>query len=188
MITIDNTIISDDLIEKEFVCDLKKCKGECCVSGDEGAPLEEEEISLLEDYIDRIKPYMTEQGKRVIEKTGIFDYGASGEFVTPLVNDCECAFTIFKDGIAFCAIEKAFLEKKIKFQKPISCHLYPVRIQKYKDYEAVNYHQWHICKSATRTGRNLGVPVYEFLKEPLIRKFGEKWYKKLEEEAKSGKK
>ena len=119
---------------------------------------------------------------------GIFDYGASGEFVTPLVNDCECAFTIFKDGIAFCAIEKSFLEKKIKFQKPISCHLYPVRIQKYKDYEAVNYHQWHICKSATRTGRNLGVPVYEFLKEPLIRKFGEKWYKKLEEEVLSRKK
>jgi len=184
MITIDNTIISDELIEKKFVCDLKKCKGECCVEGDEGAPLEEEEISIIEDYIDLIKPYMTEQGRKVVEKTGVFDYGADGDFVTPLVNDCECAFTILKDGIAFCAIEKAFLEKKINFQKPISCHLYPVRIKKYKDFEAVNYHQWHVCNPATKLGEKLGVPVYKFLKEPLIRKYGKQWYQKLKEEAK----
>ena len=183
MITIDNTIISNELIEKKFVCDLKKCKGECCVEGDEGAPLEEEEISIIEDYIDRIKPYMTEEGRKVVEKIGVFDYGADGDFVTPLVNERECAFTIFENGIAFCAIEKAFLEKEIDFQKPISCHLYPIRIQKYKDFEAVNYHQWHVCNCAVKLGEKLDVPVYEFLKEPLIRKYGEQWYKKLEEEA-----
>lgn len=183
MITIDNTIISDELIEKKFVCDLRKCKGECCVSGDEGAPLEEEEISLLEDYIDRIKLYMTDEGKRIINKIGVFDYGADGDYVTPLVNDRECAFTIFEKGIAFCAIEKAFNDKNSEFQKPISCHLYPIRIKKYNDYYAVNYHKWPICKSALKNGETLNVAVFKFLKEPLIRKFGEKWYDKLEKEA-----
>jgi hypothetical protein len=189
MIIIDNTIISDHLLEVRFCCDLAACKGACCVEGDAGAPLEEDEISEIEDYIDDIKPYMTPEGKDVIEQNGVFDYDSDGELVTPLVNDNECAFVYFEKEIAFCAIEKAWNEKKIKFQKPISCHLYPVRLGKLNDMTAVNYHQWDVCKPAVIKGDRLGLPVYKFLKDPLTRKFGEEWYQKLEDIAreKSGK-
>jgi len=179
MITIDNTIVSDDLRDVHFVCNLKKCKGDCCVYGDAGAPLEVEEISIIEDLLDDIKPYMTPQGIAVVAETGVFDYDADGNFVTPLIGDKDCAFIRFDDGIAHCAIEKAYHEGKIKFQKPISCHLYPVRIQKFKDYEAVNYHNWQLCSMALVKGKRLGVPLYEFLKEPLIRNYGKAWYEKL---------
>jgi hypothetical protein len=183
MILIDDTIISDDLIEVKFCCDLAACKGACCVKGDAGAPLEEEEISIIEDYIDHIKPYMVEKGREVVEANGIFDYDADGNFVTPLVNDRECAFVYFKNNIAYCAIEKAWSEKKIDFQKPISCHLYPVRLNRINDLTAVNYHHWSICNPAIKKGRDIGLPLYKFLKDPLIRKFGEEWFQKLEKEA-----
>lgn len=180
MISIENTIISDDLKDVCFVCDLKKCKGACCVEGDAGAPLDVEEISIIEDDIDFIKPYMTAEGIAVIEKTGVFEYDTQGNIVTPLVNQCQCAFVYFEDEIAKCAIEKAWEQKKIKFQKPVSCHLYPVRINNYKDFDAVNYNKWDICEKALVNGKRLNVKVYEFLKEPLIRKYGLKWYKELE--------
>ncbi|MFZ4399141.1 MAG: DUF3109 family protein [Bacteroidales bacterium] len=179
MISIDNTIISDDLNEVCFVCDLKKCKGACCVEGDAGAPLDAEEISILEDEIDVIKPYMRPEGIAVIEQNGVFEMDAWGNTVTPLVNQRECAFVYFEDEIAFCAIEKAWEQKKLKFQKPISCHLYPVRINQYNDFDAVNYQRWHICEKAVVNGKRLNIKVYEFLKEPLIRKYGLKWYKEL---------
>ena len=182
MILIDDTIISDDLIQVKFCCNLVACKGACCVEGDAGAPLEEEEISIIEDYIDFIKPYMVERGREVVEANGIFDYDADGNFVTPLVNDRECAFVYFKNNIAYCAIEKAWLEKKIDFQKPISCHLYPVRLSRINDLTAVNYHHWSICNPALKKGKEYGLPLYQFLKDPLIRKFGEEWFKKLEKE------
>ena len=179
MIVIDDKTVSDDLVDVNFVCNLKKCKGACCVEGDAGAPLSEEEISLLEDSLDEVKPHMTKKGLTVVEEMGVFEYDMAGEFVTPLVNGRECAFANFTDGIAWCAIEKAFDEGKIKFQKPVSCHLYPIRITSYETYDAINYHEWPICRMALVHGRRLGVPLYKFLKYPLIRRYGEAWYLEL---------
>ena len=179
MILLENTLISDDLQTVHFVCDLSKCKGACCVEGDAGAPLEEEEISLLEDYIDEIKSYMGAGGIEEIVKTGVFDYDADGKYVTPLVNGNECAFVYFEESIARCAIEKACQEKKIPFPKPLSCHLYPVRIKELHEGEALNYHKWHICNKALENGMKLKTPLYLFLEEALIRKYGRNWYNRL---------
>lgn len=180
MIIIDNTIVSDDLKKECFVCDLSKCKGACCVEGDAGAPLDEDEISILEDSIDYILPYMRQEGINEVSNNGVFDYDVHGHYVTPLVNGKECAFVVFDDeGVAMCAIENAWKEGKTTFRKPISCHLYPVRLSSYKDFEAVNYHQWHICKPAVEYGKKLKVPVHAFLKEALIRKYGERYYEQL---------
>jgi len=179
MIRLDNTLLSDDLRDVHFCCDLQQCKGACCVEGDAGAPLEEEEISLLEDYIETIKLFMVPKGIREVEKTGIFDYDAEGKFVTPLVNGNECCYVYLEAGIARCAIEKAFQEKAIPFPKPLSCHLYPVRIKQLRDHEAVNYHKWHICNKALENGMKLKTPLYRFLEEALIRKYGRSWYNKL---------
>ncbi len=182
MYIVNETLVSDELKNVYFSCDLSQCHGNCCVEGDAGAPLEEEEISVLEDIIDEIKPYMSEQGVKVIEKTGIFDYDADGTYVTPLINDRECAFAVFENGIAFCAIEKAWKEKKISFQKPISCHLYPVRLAQVGQYIAVNYDRWDICQAALLKGKREKVPLYEYLKTPLIRRFGNAWYNQLKKE------
>ena len=188
MIPVDHTLISDDLYLVRFACPIEKCKGACCVEGDAGAPLTEEEIAQLEDHIEDIKPFMTDRGIREIEETGIFDYDAMADFVTPLVKGLECAFTNFKDEIAYCAIEKAYEEGVIYFQKPVSCHLYPIRIQDYSQFAAVNYHHWEICDDACSLGKELQVPVYKFVKQALVRKFGEAWYKELEEIAEQLKK
>ncbi len=181
MISIENTLISDDLRDIRFVCDLEKCHGACCVEGDAGAPLEEEEIAWIEDSIDEIKPFMVTEGIEAIDKNGVFDYDMFGHFVTPLVNDQECAFVYFENGTARCAIEKAFQEGKISFAKPISCHLYPIRVSGYKDFDALNYHEWHICHEALKNGKMNNVPLYKFLKDALIRKYGENWYRELEQ-------
>lgn len=180
MIIIGNTIVSDDLREAFFSCNLSECFGACCVDGDAGAPLEENEIGILEDMLQEIIPFMSDKGKDVVRKNGVFDYDSFGHFVTPLVYEKECAFVVVDEkGIAFCAIEQAFLEKRISFQKPISCHLYPVRINNHTDFDAVNYHQWHICKSACKKGEEQKILLYKFLKTPLIRKFGQNWYDEL---------
>ncbi len=186
MINIGRTIISEDVIKVQFMCDLKSCHGDCCVEGDEGAPLEENEIGIIEDSLEEIVPYMRKEGVEVVDKNGVFDYGMDGDYVTPLVNGRECAFVYFENNISYCAIEKAFLEGKIDFKKPISCHLYPIRITEYADFDAVNYHQWPICSPALSYGKELGVAVYQMLKEPLIRKYGSKWYQELEDEISSG--
>lgn len=180
MIKIDNTIVSDDLLNVRFCCDLNACKGECCVDGDAGAPLDEEEISILEDHIDKIKPYMSPESMVVVERMGVFDYDMTGKFCTPLVNDRECVFVVFDEfKIARCAIEMAYKEGKIKFQKPVSCHLYPVRITCYDSFDAVNYHKWHICQKALDNGARNNIPLYEFLKDALLRKYGRQWYNSL---------
>ena len=179
MIAVKNILVSDDLHLVYFSCPLEKCKGACCVEGDAGAPLTEEEIANLEDHIESIKPFMTRRGIKEVERTGIFDYDAQGELVTPLVRGLECAFTNFSDGIAFCSIEKAFEEGSIKFRKPLSCHLYPIRISRLKEGEAENYHKWEICKKALREGNKLGVPLYKFCRDALIRKYGREWYEEL---------
>ncbi len=180
MIAIDNTLVSEHLLEKKFVCDLNACKGECCVAGDSGAPLEFGEIAIMESVLDKVKPYLPKDGLKAIEKQGVFVIDEDKDYTTPLVKGKHCAFTYFEDSIAKCAIENAFYDGKITWKKPISCHLYPVRITKHKNYDAVNYHKWEICKPACECGAKLDVPVYKFLREPLVRKYGEEWYKQLE--------
>jgi hypothetical protein len=179
MIIIDDVLVSDEIKDIYFSCNLKACRGDCCVEGDAGAPLEEEEISVLEDYLDEIIPYMTEEGIEAVKLTGVFDYDMDAEYVTTLVNNRECAFVYYENGIALCAIEKAWLDGKINFRKPVSCHLYPVRLDKVGDKIAVNYHRWSICAPALKAGRENGVPLYKYLKTPLERKFGKTWYQKL---------
>ena len=179
MIAVDNILISDDIKEICFACNLKKCLGECCVAGDAGAPLEEHEISILEDDINQIKPYMTEAGIEVVQKNGVFEYDYDGEYVTPLVNGEECAFVVVENSISFCAIEKAWKDGKTEFQKPVSCHLYPIRLSNVGPDIAVNYHAWDVCKPALEEGKKTEVPLYKYLKNPLIRKFGTEWYEKL---------
>jgi hypothetical protein len=186
MIAIDKTLISEDLLDKKFVCDLNACKGACCVAGDSGAPLEKEELPILESIVDKVKPYMVKKGIKAVEKFGSYVIDSDGDFTTTLVSPgAECAFVFFDENkIAKCAIEQAFYDGKINWKKPISCHLYPVRITKHKEYDAVNYDKWSICKPACDCGTKLDVPVYKFLKEPLIRKYGKEWFKQLEQSAK----
>jgi hypothetical protein len=183
MIVVENTLISELIAEKKFVCDLSICKGECCVAGDAGAPLEESEVPVLEKYYPDYKEYLTEQGIKTISKHGFFELDDDNDYLTPLVREEKyCAYAYFDGEIAKCAIEKAFNEGKIDFKKPISCHLYPIRITAFKDVDALNYHDWDVCQSACKQGEKLNVPVYKFLKEPLQRKYGKEWYEALEEE------
>ncbi len=181
MLQIDDTIISLDLLDEQFVCDLTSCKGICCIEGDDGAPLEPEEVKVIQDLLPLIWDDLSDVSKEVINKQGVSYIDDDGEPVTSIVNGAECVFT-FTDtnGICKCAIEKAFREGKTDFYKPISCHLYPVRLQKYNEYIAVNYHRWSVCNCARKLGVKLKVPVYQFLKEPLIRKFGTEWFEQLE--------
>lgn len=180
MIQIDDTIISTDVLKKEFVCNLQKCKGICCVEGDSGAPLDPDELSLLDEIYPKIKPYLRPEGIAAIEQQGTSIQDWEGDWVTPLVENAECAYVIFDEkGMTKCGIEKAYEEGVVEYKKPISCHLYPVRVQKHKTFTAVNYHQWNICSDACSLGKELGVTVGEFLKEPLIRKFGKDWYEQL---------
>jgi len=182
MIAIENTLVSEDILDKKFVCDLNACKGQCCVSGESGAPLEESELHRMEKILDKIKPYMSSEGIAEVERQGVFVVDLDGDYVTPLVGgDKHCAFVCFDaSNIAKCAIEKAYYEGKIKFKKPISCHLYPIRVEKTKYYTNLNYSKWDICSSACKCGDALDVPIYRFLKDPLIRKFGKRWFNKLE--------
>ena len=180
MLQIDDTIISLDLFDEKFVCDLASCKGECCIEGDAGAPLEHDEIKIIENLLPVIWDDLTEASKEVIKKQGVYYIDEDEEPVTSIVNGAECVFTYTdENGICKCAIEKAFREGKTDFYKPVSCHLYPVRLQKYKEFTAVNYHRWKICNCARSLGSELNVPVYRFLKEPLTRRFGAEWYKQL---------
>jgi hypothetical protein len=179
VLQIDNTIISLDVFEKKFKCDLSKCRGKCCVYGDSGAPLEKDEVKLLEEIYPEVKPFLRPEGIMAIEEQGTSMVDSDGDDVTPLINHKECAYTIIENGIYFCAIESAYLKKKIKFQKPISCHLFPVRTKDYPEFTAVNYEKWEICKDAVKLGHEEDVSVVDFLKQALIRKFGKKWYKKL---------
>lgn len=179
MISVGNAVISDDIADKFFVCDLNKCKGACCIEGDLGAPLMEEELPILADIYEKVKPYLSRKGIEAIEAQGLYIKDDVDGYTTTTIDDRECAYAIYDKGILKCGIEKAYLEKKIDFKKPISCHLYPIRITTYDQYEAVNYERWHICNPACSHGRDLGVPLYKFLKEPLTRKYGEEWYKEL---------
>tara|TARA_S200000501_G_scaffold378748_1_gene443304 strand:+ start:4296 stop:4865 length:570 start_codon:yes stop_codon:yes gene_type:complete len=185
MLSIENTLISDELISEDFVCNISRCKGECCVAGEAGAPLEKKETTFLEKNFLKIKPFLNPKGIKSIEDQGVFVKGTDGDFETPLVDGEECAYTVFSEsGIASCGIEKAHNQGAIDFQKPISCHLYPVRVQSYEKMVAVNYHNWSICSDACNLGNTLKIPIYQFVKKALIRKFGKAWFEALEEFAK----
>ena len=160
MIQIDDTLISTDVLQKEFVCNLQKCKGICCVEGDSGAPLDEDELETLEKIFPKVKPFLRKEGIESIQKQGTYIIDEDGDWVTPLIDGKECAYVIFDEkGITKCGIEKAYEAGEIDYQKPISCHLYPVRIQKYNAFTAVNYHKWEICNDACALGKELGVTV-----------------------------
>ena len=176
---IQNILVSDDLFDQYFCCDIEQCGGACCIEGDTGAPLDPLEIADLEDNFPIFQKYLPEEAIQKIEKDGTFDYDFEGNFVTPLLEDETCAFAFQEGETIKCAIEQAFLNGEIDFKKPISCHLYPIRIKKLPDYEVLNYHRWLVCESACRKGKELKLPLYQFLKEPLIRKYGETWYNEL---------
>jgi hypothetical protein len=184
MIEIGKTLVSDDLVEKQFVCDLNACKGACCVHGESGAPLEDDEAEILEQIYPIVEPYLNEKGKKAIKKQGKWVIDSDGDKTTPLVGpEKECAYTIFENGMALCGIEKAHRDGKIEWAKPVSCHLYPVRVTEHKKFTAVNYEKWDICKPACACGEKLQVPVYKFVKTALVRKFGKEWYAALEKAA-----
>lgn len=181
MLQIDNTVISFDVLEKYFICDLDKCLGECCIEGDAGAPLEEDEKQILEKILPIVWDDLSPAAQEKIKEQGVSYIDEEGDLVTSIVNGKDCVFTCYEaGGMCKCAIEKAFREGKISFYKPISCHLYPIRVKNFGEFSAVNFHKWKICKAAAVLGRKKGVKVYQFLKEPLIRKFGQEWYEQLE--------
>ncbi len=183
MIVIDDKIISEDLKDKHFVCDLAKCKGACCVEGDSGAPIDIDEMEILEDetFLEAVSPYLTQNGRDAIAANGPFYLDEEvGEMKVTLKDDNACAFVNYKNGTTYCGIEKAWMDKKVDFRKPVSCHLYPIRIQSFPEYDAVNYETWDICKPACSHGQELQVPVYKFAKAALIRKYGESFYENLE--------
>jgi hypothetical protein len=181
MLQINDTIISLDLLEEHFVCDLASCKGACCVEGDEGAPVLADEVAIIEKLLPLVWDELAPESQQVIEKQGISYLDREGERAISIVNGAECVFTYYDEmETCKCVLEKAFREGRTDFYKPISCHLYPVRTKKFDDFTAVNYHRWHVCVCARKLGSKLKVPVYQFLKEPLIRKYGENWYKQLQ--------
>lgn len=184
MIQIDDKIVSQDLFEVLFVCDYDTCKGECCVEGDSGAPLEPGEAEELRRCLPEVRHLLSPAALEVIEEQGVSYFDEDGDEVTSIVRGRDCVFTTYDEqGRCACALEKVYNEGKTTFIKPISCQLYPVRLTKYPSFTAVNYHKWSICKCALKLGRKLQVPVYQFLRAPLIRAFGEEFYTQLEEVA-----
>jgi hypothetical protein len=186
MLQIGEKVISLDLLEESFVCDLEKCKGACCIQGDAGAPLLIEELTVLREIYPVIMPYLRPESIEAIEIQGthVIDEN-DGEPVTPLLNDKECVYAVFDRGIAFCGIEKAWTDGRTAFRKPVSCHLYPIRVREHENFTAVNYDRWPVCKPAISNGEKLNVPVYVFCRESVIRKFGKDFYNELEIAAES---
>ncbi len=181
MIQIGDILVSDELFDRKFVCDLTACKGACCVDGDSGAPLEEEELAVLDDVYGEVRPFLRPEGIKAIEEQGTYIVDTDGDYVTPLVNEEECAYVVFdRQGTAKCGIEQAYLAGKIEFRKPVSCHLYPIRVLRLPEGQALNYNEWSICRPACACGEKLDVPVYRFLKEPIIRHYGNEFYEALE--------
>ncbi len=181
MLIIDKVVIASDVISDEFVCDLHKCKGACCVEGENGAPLQEDELDKIDEVIEVVKPYLSQEAIDVLQGEGGYEIDEDGDYAVTAINGRECAFAFYDDkGILKCSIEQAHKDGKTDFQKPISCHMYPIRVQKLEGHEALNYERWHICSPACDLGQELKVPVYKFLREALTRRYGQAWYEKLE--------
>ena len=184
MFQIANTLISEEILENDFVCNLNSCKGACCVEGQSGAPLTAGETKILDGVFEQVKPFLRPEGIAAIEEQGTFVKGNDGEWETPLIHGEECAYVTFDgNGVAKCGLEAAHYAGATLWKKPISCHLYPIRVREYTEFTAVNYHKWEICDAACSLGAELQLPIYKFVKEALIRKFGTSWYEELEEVA-----
>lgn len=180
MLQIGNVLVSLDIVEGYFCCDIESCKGECCIEGDAGAPLLESELEEIRKVLPAITPDLTPAGRHEIEENGPSYIDEEGDLVTTIVEGRECAFcTYAPGGVCLCSFEKAFREGRTDFYKPISCHLYPARIKEFPSFTAVNYHRWKICRRAEILGKAKGIRVYQFLREPLTRRFGEEWYEEL---------
>ena len=181
MVEIGNVLVSFDVLTKHFLCDLKACKGACCIEGDAGAPVTMEEVAALEEALPEIWDELDLQARKVINKQGVAYVDVQGDLVTSIVNGKDCVFTCYEDGCCYCAVEKAFRAGRIKSNKPASCHLYPIRIKKQSNgYYTLNFDKWQICQPAEVLGKEKGVPVYKFLQQPLTNYFGKEWYNELE--------
>ncbi|MBL7812772.1 MAG: DUF3109 family protein [Bacteroidetes bacterium] len=180
MVIVGNALVSEEILERKFACQLGQCHGACCVQGDLGAPLEEEEVQILEQEMHHFMPFLSEEGKAEIALRGYAEQDPEGEWVTVCRPTGECVFVNYDGAVAVCGIEKAWQAGKTWFRKPLSCHLYPIRAKKYGEYVALNYHNWSICAPACKAGEELKVPVHHFLREALVRKMGPSWYKELE--------
>ena len=183
MFQLGKTIVSEDILQKEFVCNLSACKGACCVDGDAGAPLQKSETIILEGIYTKVKPFLRPEGIAAIEAQGTWRIGTDGDMETPLIAEKDCAYVIYDGKTALCGIEQAYNQGVIDWKKPVSCHLYPIRVKDFTEFAAVNYDKWEICDDACALGAALEVPVYKFVKEALIRRFGEDWYTELEKVA-----
>ncbi len=181
MIEIEGKIVSTDIITEKFLCDLGRCRGICCVEGNAGAPLEADEARILAEEYSSYKPYMTPAGVAEIERQGFAVVDSDGDLVTPLVGDAECAYSHNEDGVTLCAVEKAWAQGKTAFRKPISCHLYPIRVARFGDGSlGLNYHRWAVCEGARQLGKERGVPMFRMLREAIVRRFGEEFFEALE--------
>ena len=193
IVQIDNVLVSSDILTENFCCDLTKCKGECCIEGDAGAPITLDELEQIEENLETVRHEMSVPAQLVVEAQGVAYTDQEGDLVTSIVNGKNCVFTCYNDieingetvkNCCLCAYEKAYREGKIKWQKPISCALYPIREDTLSNgLTALAYHRWHVCKDAVKKGNELKMPIYKFLKEPLTRRFGEEWYQALCEAA-----
>ena len=180
LVEIGNKIVSTDIFSEQFTCDLNKCKGACCVKGNGGAPLNENEVDKIQNNIEKIKPYMSKSGIKTVNREGVYYLDEEDTPATKLIDKKECCFVYFdEDEIAKCSIETAYKAGDINFNKPISCHLYPIRIKEFNEFTAINYETWDICSPACSLGKSLKVPVYQFLKEPIIRVFGSSFFEEL---------
>ena len=189
MFRIGETLVSEEIIENNFHCNISACKGACCVEGNGGAPLEKKEAEIIEHNYDKIKPFISDSGRKTVDEKGKYIYDEEGNIETPLVNGKECVYVHYNlNGSLECGIEKAYNQGSITFKKPLSCHLYPIRVKQYSSFTAVNYHHWSICSDACSLGKELQKPLFEFVKEALIRRFGSAWYLQLEKVAKESKK
>jgi hypothetical protein len=181
MIAIGQTLVSDEIITERFVCHIEACKAACCVEGDAGAPLTEEEAAGLKSVREEVRPFLSEEGNRALDRQGPWVRDEDGEPCTTLIGNRECAYAVYDSGgVLRCGIEQAWEAGATAFRKPVSCHLYPIRVREHTGFTAVNYHRWHVCAPACALGSRLGVPVFRFLKEALIRRFGPEWYAELE--------
>lgn len=183
MFQLGKTIVSEDILEKEFVCNLSACHGGCCIDGDAGAPLSQDETAILDAIYPVVKPFLRKEGIAAIEAQGTWVVGTDGELETPLIDNKDCAYVIFDGKTALCGIEQAYNQGLVSWKKPVSCHLYPIRVKDFSEFSAVNYDRWDICNPACALGKELEVPVYKFVREALIRKFGQDWYDELEKVA-----
>ena len=181
MIQIGETIVSQVAFEHAFCCDLSKCKGACCVEGDAGAPLLPSEVPIIESIQDAIRPFLRPEGLTALEAQGVAVKDHDGEWVTPLVDGRECAYVTFDQGVAKCGIEQAAAAGAVDWPKPISCHLYPIRVTKYQDFDALNVHHWKVCEPACSLGQELKLPVFRFLQGALVRAYGPAWMEEAEE-------